>query len=60
MRAREKREKDVQRNNAMYSIERGFHQADPKVVEAFNRSPYAPVLNFDRGEVTYDGELIDR
>ena len=52
MRAREKREKDVQRNNAMYSIERGFHQADPKVVEAFNRSPYAPVLNFDRGVVT--------
>lgn len=51
MRAREKREKDEQRSNAMYSIVKGHHQADPDVVERFERSPYYPVLNFERGEV---------
>lgn len=51
MRAKEKNEQDTNHMNAMYSIVKGHHQADPKVVETFNRPPYAPVMNFERGEV---------
>ena len=54
MRASEKHEKDTNRTNAMYSIIKGHHQADPDVVERFERPPYAPVLNFDKGVVKHD------
>ena len=39
----------------MYSIIKDVHTDDPKVIETFNRPPYAPVLNFDKGEVNRDG-----
>jgi hypothetical protein len=55
MRASEKHEKDQNRTNAMYSIIKNPHQADPDVVERFERSPYYPVLNFDKGVVKHDG-----
>ncbi len=51
MRARESRMEKQNRVDAMYSIIKGFHQDDPDVVERFERSPYAPVLNFDKGVV---------
>lgn len=54
MRAAEKHEKDTNRVNAMYSIIKNPHQADPDVVERFERSPYYPVLQFERGEVNAD------
>lgn len=49
MRAAEKHMNDTNHANAMYSIIRSVHNADPKVVEAFERPPYYPVLNFERG-----------
>ena len=51
MRAREYRTEQQNRSDAMYSIIKGHHQADPDVIERFERSPYAPVLNFDKGVV---------
>ena len=49
MRAREYRMEQQNRVDAMYSIVKGHHQADPEVIERFERPPYWPVLNFSRG-----------
>lgn len=51
MRAQEKRIEEQNRIDAMYSIMKNPHQADPDVIERFERSPYAPVLHFDKGVV---------
>ena len=49
MRAAEKHMNDTNHANAMYSIIKSVHNTDPKVVETFERPPYYPVLNFERG-----------
>lgn len=54
MRARELHEENTNRANAMYSIIRDFHTSDPKVIETFNRPPYAPVLNFKKEEAAHE------
>jgi hypothetical protein len=45
MRAREKRVKDQQHTDAMYSLVKSFHADDPEVIERFKRPPYWPVLS---------------
>ena len=51
MRAKEKRINDVNREQALGSIVKDAQYVKPSVVEAFNRPPYAPVLNFNKGVV---------
>jgi hypothetical protein len=55
MRAQEKRDKDTKRDLALGSIVRFADYVRPGVIETFNRSPYYPVLNFDKGVVKHDG-----
>lgn len=52
MRAFERNIEVDNKARAMGSIVLGAHNTDPKVIERFNRPPYWPVLNFDKGEQT--------
>lgn len=51
MRASEKNTLDTNRDRAWGSIFKDVHTNDPKVIETFNRPPYWPVLQIERGEV---------
>lgn len=50
MRARENNMEQSNQSRAWGSIEYEAQYVKPKVVETFNRPPYAPVLNFKKEE----------
>ena len=56
MRAREKHMNDTNREQALGSIVKDAPHVKPGVVETFERPPYYPVLNFERG---YSNEKTD-
>lgn len=50
MRASENNMEKSNQSRSWGSIIKDVHANDPKVIERFERSPYYPVLNFERGE----------
>lgn len=56
MRASEKNMQDTNQSHAWGFIEDATKKRqDPDVVARFERSPYYPVLKFDKGVVKHDG-----